>query len=135
MKLLEIKHYVEHSFEDKPSFVLLMSDNKEYISNGCVFVERTDENAATLIDRYDCASELDALFQSKGIALHELVDARHMFYGCKNLREFSGDMPSLVDARLMFRGCKNLREFSGDMPSLVDARSMFRGCENLVLSN
>ena len=53
MKLIKILHYVENSFGGKPSFVILMSDGKEYISNGCVWKENTKENVAELIEKYD----------------------------------------------------------------------------------
>ena len=51
MKFVKILHYVESSFEGKPSFVLEMSDGKEYISNGCVWKENTQANLHKLIDK------------------------------------------------------------------------------------
>jgi hypothetical protein len=106
MKLVEIKHYVPKSFEGKPSFVLLMSDNKEYISNGCVFVENTQENVDGLIVGYDCQHWLDELFQSDSCDMSSVVNASYMFYNCESLETFdSDDMSSVVDATGMFRGC------------------------------
>ena len=131
MKLVEIKHYVPKSFGDRPSFVLLMSDNKEYISNGCVFVENTQENVDGLIVGYDCQHWLDELFQSDGCDMSSVVDASYMFCNCKSLKTFSGDMKSVVNASFMFYNCKSLETFSGDMPSVVNASCMFYGCTSL----
>ena len=131
MKLVEIKHYVPKSFEGKPSFVLLMSDNKEYISNGCVFVKNTQENVDGLIVVYDCQHWLDELFQSDGCDMSSVVNASFMFYNCKSLRTFDGDMSSVTDAQYMFYGCKSLKTFSGDMKSVVNASFMFYGCKSL----
>lgn len=110
MKLVEIKHYVPKSFEGKPSFVLLMSDGVEYISNGCVFVKNTQENVDGLILKHNCKHWLDELFQSDGCDMKSVVDASYMFQNCESLETFDGDMPSVTDARYMFYGCKSLKK-------------------------
>ena len=56
MKFKTVTHYVEKSFEDKPSFIIVLEDldtGKEisYISNGCQFVEQTKDNINKLIKR------------------------------------------------------------------------------------
>ena len=131
MELIQIKHYVENSFEGKPSFVLAMPDGKDYVSNGCVFVEATEENLANLRSEYDCAEYLEELFKSDSIALKDVTDARCMFDGCKSLTSFSAEMPSVTDARCMFDGCESLTSFSAEMPSVTYARCMFYGCKSL----
>jgi len=101
MKFIKITHYVEKSYEDKPSFVILMSDDKEYISNGCVFVENTPENINELIETYDCEYFIDELMNTAPIEMKDVVDARHMFNNSQ-LTKFDSDMSSVVDARHMF---------------------------------
>ena len=59
MKFKTVTHYVEKSFEDKPSFVIVLEDletGKEtsYISNGCQFVENTEDNIKRLVKNYVC---------------------------------------------------------------------------------
>ena len=79
MKLLKILHYVESSFDYLPSFVLLMSDNKEYISNGCVFIENNEDNIKYLIDEYYCKEHLEELFASDSREMSEITDADVFF--------------------------------------------------------
>lgn len=101
MKFEKILHYVECSYEDKPSFILLMSDGKEYISNGCVFIENTTENRCLLIDDYDCESELFELIESGPIEIKDVTDSRYMF-SCSQITKFSSDMSSVTDSSYMF---------------------------------
>ncbi len=108
LQFVSITHYVQNSFEGRPSFVIEMSDGKDYISNGCVFVENTEENRDKLIKGFDCGAELIALFNADGIAIEELEDGRYMFSGCENLAEFKADMPILEDGLGMFNGCEKL---------------------------
>jgi len=109
MHLIEIKHYVANSLYQRPSFVLAMSDGKDYISNGCVFVVATDENMATLVRRYDCKKHIDELFASSSIEISAVTDASYMFWGCKTLTTFNSDMPAVIYANYMFDGCELLK--------------------------
>lgn len=118
MKFVKIKNYVEKSFEDKPSFIIEMSDGLEYISNGCEFAERTDENIELLIVRYKCGKKLDELLAAAAIEMCDVVDASYMFWDAP-ITEFSGDMSNVVDARCMF-SYSQITKFSSDM-SLVRA--------------
>ena len=135
MKFVSILHYVEMSYGGKPSFVILMSDGKEYISNGCVFVENNQENIDQLIQKYSCKSFLDELFDSPPLPIEELVDGRSMFRGCKSLTEFNIDLPNLVNGQGMFFCCKSLTDFNSDLPNLVDGSYMFCGCDSLTEFN
>ena len=132
MKFVKILNYVENSYEGSPSFVILMSDGKEYISNGCVFIEKTQKNITKLIILHECEKELDELFESPGIEINELVDAGGMFRGCESLTEFTHDMPNLVNGTLMFSRCETLTTFTSDLPNLVNGTSMFAYCTSLT---
>ena len=131
MKFVKILNYVENSYEGSPSFVILMSDGKEYISNGCVFIEKTLDNIDFLIEEYDCESSLDELFEAPGIDISELVDGRGMFWGCSELTEFNHDLPNLTYGYGMFECCYKLTEFTSNMPYLIDGRWMFYACIEL----
>jgi len=104
MKPVSILHYVEKSFEGKPSFVILMSDSKEYISNGYVFIENTESNRKHLVEEYDCADFLSDLFSSPPMPNDELTNASFMYGGCTSLTT-PGDHPLVTDARWMYDGC------------------------------
>jgi len=130
MKQDKILHYVKNSFEGKPSFVLLMSDGKEYISNGCVFVENTQENKDRLIEEHGCSEELDALFDSPSLDNEDLTDGRCMYRGCTGLTSTS-EYPNLTDGSWMYRGCTGLTSTS-EYPNLTDGRCMYRGCTGLT---
>ena len=152
MKLIKIKHYVEKSLRDLPAFILTMSDNKDYISHGCQFVEHTEENVLKLIKQFNCEKELMELLQAPPILTSELVNGAYMFDGCESLIKIGnfpllsngyymfkgcksltevGDFPSLIDGAYMFDGCSSLTEV-GDFPSLIDGFGMFDGCESLI---
>ena len=126
MKLVKIKHYVESSFEGKPSFVLEMSDGKEYISNGCVWKENTQANIDDLINQHDCKADLDELFASKSIEMGEVTDAHGMF-SHSQLTKFSSKMPKVTYAYEMFAHSK-ITEFSSNMPNVTDVSWMFKDC-------
>ena len=123
MKLLKILHYVESSFEDEPSFVLLMSDNKEYISNGCVFIENNEDNIEHLTDKYDCKRYLDELFASDSKEMNEITNANYMFYN-SNITEFDSDMSSVTNAEYMFYDT-NMTKFNSDMSNVTNVDCMF----------
>lgn len=135
MHLLNIKHYVEKSFRDKPSFVLEMSDGKTYISNGCVFVEMSAANIEFLINKYDCKMYIDALLASTSTEMSSVTDARFMFRGCKILTTFNNDMSSVINASHMFYGCETLIAFDSNMPSAINTVLMFGDCTNLTTFN
>ena len=101
LTLKKIHYYVEKSFQDKPSFVIEMTNNKQYISNGCVWLENTQENRDYLIDKYGCQYYLDELFNSPSIDMSSVTNAYCMFYNSK-LKSFNADMSSVTDARFMF---------------------------------
>jgi len=130
MKLEKILHYVEKSYFRRPSFILLMSDGKEYISNGCQFVENTDENREILIEEYDCERHLLDLLAADSIEMKDVTNARCMFWG-SDITEFKEDMSSVKNSRDMFCCCAFLTEFSADMSSVTDDTDMFWGCESL----
>lgn len=129
MELLEIKHYVEDSFNNSPSYIMKMSDDNDYISNNYHFCELTEDKIAWFIKVYDCEKEMNKLFQSPSISTNELVNGSYMFDGCKNLSSVEY-FPILEDGFRMFRKCKNIINV-GDFPSLRDGNRMFYGCENL----
>lgn len=132
MKFVKLLKYVEKSYGGTPSFLILMSDNKEYISNGCTFIENTQENRDYLVNKFDCSIHLDKLLNAKDASLEDVVDGRYMFWGCENLVVFEGDMPNLKNGRYMFWKCKNLVEFKGNISNLLNGHCMFNGCESLV---
>ena len=132
MKFIKLLKYVESSYEGKPSFVILMSDNREYISNGCVFVENCEASIKRLIRKYNCEAELNELFSSQEVGIGKITNSSLMFDGCTSLVEFSGDLSSVTNSRCMFRGCTSLVEFSSDLSSVTYSSFMFRGCTSLV---
>ena len=110
MKFVKLIKYVENSYGDKPSFLILMDDSKEYISNGCQFIENTPENIKFLEREFKGSGEyLKELFSSKQVILEEVTSTRWMFDGCTSLAEFKGDMPNVADTRCMFEGCTALK--------------------------
>ncbi|QXN60090.1 hypothetical protein KUA24_23 [Vibrio phage HNL01] len=140
MKFKTITHYVEKSFEDKPSFIIEMEDTltgkvSSYISNGCQFVENTKDNIKTLIKLYNCEEFLNELFQSELESLEQVVNGSYMFYGCINLETFNIELPNLTKGSHMFRGCTNLKTFNIELPNLTKGSHMFRGCTNLKTFN
>lgn len=132
MKFVKIMNYVKYSFEGKPSFVLLMSDGKEYISNGCVFVEKAQKNIDKIIKKYDCGNYLDELFEEPSIDISELVDGYGMFWGCKELSEFTHDMPNLENGEWMFFECSKLTKFTSELTKLEYGNGMFIDCTQLT---
>ena len=109
MKFKKLIKYVEDSYSSKPSFLILMSDGKEYISNGCVFKENTPENIATLVEQFECEEHIDRLLNAPDNPdVGRIKNLRSMFQGCEGLTEFTADLSSLTDGLWMFQGCKNL---------------------------
>jgi len=88
MKPVSVLHYVEELFEGKPSFVILMPDSKEYINNGCVFIENTESNRKHLVEECDCADFLSDLFSSPSMPNDELINAMYMYKGCTFRRSY-----------------------------------------------
>lgn len=131
----KITHYVEKSFEGKPSFIVVLEDEKgvetSYISNGCTFEENTEKNRDKLIEKYNCKEQLEELLNSELDDYSKIINGRFMFYGCKSLTTFNVELPKLVDGEYMFGDCTSLTEFSVELPKLEDGRYMFRGCESL----
>ena len=67
MKFIEIKKYIAKSFEGKPSFIIVLEEEgtlKEFIYNGCVFKENTEDNIKALIEEFDCEFFLEELLNS-----------------------------------------------------------------------
>jgi len=112
MKFVKLLKHVDVSFEGKPSFLLLMEldgNHKEFISNGCVFVENTEESRKKLIRKHSCEEELHGLLNSPNTDISDVRDGRCMFYGCKSLTHFEADFSSLKDGSCMFWGCDELK--------------------------
>ncbi len=107
MKFVKVMAYIEKSFKGKPSFLILMSDGKEYISNGCKFLENTEGNRNALVEDYNCAGELHVLLQEQGhVDFKRITNTMCMFYGCPNIEEFEEDLGHVTYDRWMFRFCK-----------------------------
>jgi len=128
MKFKTVTHYVENSFEGKPSFIVVLEDlntgeEKSYISNGCVFVENTLENVETLLYEYDCFYDLDELFNSEIDSLDVIRYGEHMLRN-SNVTHFETDMPNLVMGRYMFARSE-ITHFTANMPNLVNTYRMF----------
>jgi hypothetical protein len=107
-----------------------MSDGKEYISNGCTFVENTNENRITLRRVYRCSRHLKELLKSSELDIAKVVDVTGMFWG-SDITEFDSDLSSVVYAKSMFSWCGGLTRFSSDMPKLYVASFMFYDCIEL----
>jgi len=112
MKFVKLLKHVDVSFEGKPSFLLLMEldgNHKEFISNGCVFVENTEESRKKLIRKHSCEEELHGLLNSPNTDISDVRDGRHMFGRCESLTHFEADFSSLKDGSCMFWGCDELK--------------------------
>jgi hypothetical protein len=123
MKLLKIKHYVEKSLHDVPSFVLLMSDNQECISIGCEFIRNNETEIDYIIQMHNCEEHLKELFNSPSIEMKDVTNTRCMFMG-SNITEFDEDMSNVVFADYMFYKSK-LTRFSANMDNVMHAVHMF----------
>ena len=135
MKFVKLLKHVDVSFEGKPSFLLLMEldgNHKEFISNGCVFVENTEENRKKLIRKHSCEEELHGLLNSPNTDISDVRDGRYMFHGCYELTNFVADLGSLENGSCMFWGCNSLTHFEADFSSLKDGSCMFYGCKSLT---
>ena len=129
-----IIHYVEDSFDGKPSFVIIMIDDNgnesEWISNGCKFVENTPENIESLIKDYYCKSYIEELLTSDKIKDSELTNGNFMYRGCISLTQ-PGDYPNLTNGEYMYYGCKSLT-LPGVYPNLIEGECMYWGCTSLT---
>jgi len=135
MKFVKLLKHVDVSFEGKPSFLLLMEvdgNHKEFISNGCVFVENTEESRKKLIRKHSCEEELHGLLNSPNTDISDVRDGRYMFHGCYELTNFVADLSSLKDGRHMFGRCESLTHFEADLGSLENGSCMFWGCNSLT---
>ena len=130
MNLVKVKHYVENSFEGRPSFILEMSDGKDYISNGCRFKETTKENLAELKYFFDCKYYIDELFESPSIETEDITNCQEMFYGCESLTEITSEFPNARNCEKMFLWCNNLTEMTSDFPKAKHCSEMFRDINN-----
>jgi len=126
MKPIEITHYVEKSYGGSPSYIILMSDGIEYISNGCVFQPATEENLLKLTSKYRCGEYIDELLAADGIADDDLVNGAGMFMGCYTLTE-AGEYPSLAYGVCMFTYCKLLTK-PAICPELLAGDFMYKAC-------
>jgi hypothetical protein len=130
MKFIKCTHYVESSFEGKPSFILLMKYQgieKTFISNGCQFVEDTEKNRNILIDKYDCIDYLKELDKSPLATHSKITNGSYMFEGC-NLTSFDVELPNLINGSCMFYDC-NLTSFDAELPNLTNGFCMFKEME------
>lgn len=109
MKYLRTSHYVEKSFEGKPSFIVVLqnedSEDISYISNGCVFVELNDKNIKKLIRAYDCKSYIDELLESPIDSDSSIKCASHMFRNADGLKSVELSLPQATDCSSLLRGC------------------------------
>lgn len=59
------------------------------------------------------------------INLPNLINGTDMFYGCKYLTTFKGDIPKITNHNDMFQNCSALTTFEGDVSSITNGNSMF----------
>lgn len=131
MKPIEIRHHLAGTSYRPPTFIILMSDGKEYISCETYFLENTPENQDKLINvAYALTkSEMESLLQSPMLADKDLVDGRYMFAGCTSLTE-APYYPNLKFGQCMYKDCVSLVA-SGCYPSLTHAHRMYYGCSEI----
>jgi hypothetical protein len=120
---IKVLHYVEKSFDNKPSFIIEMSDG-EYISNGCLFAKNTKEIKAYLMSEYVCKEELNELLNAPPIEMKDLVNGNYMFDGCYALTEWTEALPQLENGDCMFYHAR-LTKWNVELPELVNGDSMF----------
>jgi len=133
MKLIRIKHYVDNSYERRPSFVLTMSDGRDYISNGGLFLQDTPEARERLI-RLGYRATLWELFGAPSIEVDQLTNGRFMFAGCEFLTEAPRKLSGLVDGRYMFYFCELLTRAPRQLPALRLGMGMFYYCTSLIVA-
>ena len=136
MKFVRIKKYIKDSYGNKPSFIVELDDNgviREYISNGCQFVENTKENIEQLIDDYSCSRQLQELLNSDDLESYDNVtDCRYMLQGCSSLTELNLSLPSATACSSMLLDCSSLTELTLSLPSAANCSYMLDGCSSLT---
>ncbi|AUR85961.1 hypothetical protein NVP1081O_226 [Vibrio phage 1.081.O._10N.286.52.C2] len=138
MKFHRITHYVAHSFEHEPSFIIDLKDDADeihsFISNGCQFVPFTEEAMLGLRREFECGRELDKLLDSP-IQSHDVVtDLSWAFDGAGGLlTEFVGDFPNCNEMAGVFFNCHLLETLHITVGALLHRRfpRMFEGCHSL----
>ena len=137
MKFVRIKKYVKKSYEGKPSFIIELEDDnsvvKEYISNGCVFLENTEENIKYLINEFNCKDYLEELFNSSELKDYsDIIDCRHLLEGCPSLTEVTLILPNATGCFSMLYDCYSLTKATLLLPKAIDCSFMLSGCSSLT---
>ena len=113
----------QNPFDGFPSFVLVMSDNKKYISSGGEWEEVTTENLDYLTHWHGKGVEDVFLYPSVGI--NDVYDASYMF-SRSHITNFNWKMDNVEYAENMFSS-SSLQTFHSRMPKLRIASGMFWG--------
>jgi hypothetical protein len=135
MKYVRTSHYVEKSYEDKPSFIIILDDNgveKSFISNGCQFKELTDDNIEWLISKYDCKEYIQELLGNPIEGGDDITDAGFMLQGSTQLTEVSLYLPKARDCSSLLDGCTSLTKVNLSLPKAKDCYSLLWGCTSLT---
>ena len=139
MKFHSIKKYIKSSFQGKPSFLIELDNDgviREYISNGCTFIENTAENIEAIVKKYNCRSFIDELLNSDVIDNYKCItDARHMFRGSEEITELTLSLPKAVDCRCMLNGCSSLVKLTLSIPKAKFCWYMLNDCSSLTKEN
>lgn len=124
---------LKNLFGNKPSFLLLMSDGKEYISCGCVFEEYTKENIEDLVQSFGCKEKIWELIKSSVLENYDsIINASYMFHRCESLTKVVLTLPNTKIALGMFKNCEKLNDVVLQTPNLEKATAMFYSCVDLT---
>jgi hypothetical protein len=144
-RFIEILNYVETSFDNKPAFIIRMS-NGIFISCGCIFIRNSEEKRLDLVDEYGLGDELIELMDAPPIETKDLVNGESMFEGCHDLTRWTHPLQNLrygermfyhstftqwtvYLARLKYANCMfyhaEFREWNVPLPKLMFGCSMF----------
>ena len=136
MKFHSIKKYIKSSFQGKPSFLIELDNDgviREYISNGCTFIENTAENIEAIVKKYNCRSFIDELLNSDVIDNYKCItDARHMFRGSEEITELTLSLPNAEYCDYMLRGCRRLTKLTLSLPNAKYCEYTLNDCSRLI---
>ena len=138
MKYVRTSHYVAKSYGNKPSFIIILDDNgveKPFISNGCQFLELTDDNINKLTCKYNCDSYIKELLDTPIKNDDCITDARSMFQGCTSLRGVNLSLPQAIYCDYILMGCPSLICVNLSLPKAKDCGFFLCGCPSLICVN
>ena len=135
MRLAFGKQKIDDVIKDISSPKTKMTPFSELKDGTYLFLDNSNDSFISasfdsLIDGYEMFR--DSNFEKVNCKFPVLESAYDMFYCCKKLSEFTGELPKLSNGEHMFQGCFNLKKFEcKNLSELENGRFMFTACESL----